>query len=130
MMLDWNKPLTGAPRHWLQRPGSARLDSVNLLMSDFRTQVRSQAGQTTNMVLFGHPTMASKAEAHGWIFDPGHCFGIDFRQRFASTVSDVRPPHTPISLAFPHRNGLQHPFDGRPCGRSHLTKGFQNGRPL
>jgi hypothetical protein len=20
---DWNKPLTGAPRHWLQRPGSA-----------------------------------------------------------------------------------------------------------
>jgi hypothetical protein len=23
MMLDWNKPLTGAPRHWLQRPGSA-----------------------------------------------------------------------------------------------------------
>ena len=25
MMLDWNKPLTGAPRHWLQRPGSAIL---------------------------------------------------------------------------------------------------------
>jgi hypothetical protein len=25
MMLDWTKPLTGAPQHWLQRPGSAIL---------------------------------------------------------------------------------------------------------